>query len=100
MQAVQQNLGFGGAEIAGAAIPGQGGFHIAAHAAKVSMVEKDRVEGLAHPDRCLGFTGIGCPLIKQACRSEVARAEKNIAAGEERCELRGGEPRLYRRWVS
>ena len=46
-QAIQQDFGFCGTEIAGAAIPGQSHYHIAAHAAQVSAVEKARIVGFA-----------------------------------------------------
>ena len=87
-QALDQDVGVCSAEIARTAIPGQRGAPIAAHPGQVSVVEKNRVEGLPQPDRGLPVSRIGGVFVKKPRGREITLAEKNITARYERSDLR------------
>ena len=56
----------------------------------MGLIEEDWVKGLPEPERGLPVSGIGGALVKEARGGEIAFAEKCVAAGDERHDLRPG----------
>jgi len=78
----------GVSELARAAIPKSGLCRVSRVPANTGMGEKARIESCPEPQRRRPATRIGSPLVKQSSRRDVASAEKTIAAGYKRRDVR------------
>jgi hypothetical protein len=67
-------------EFTGALVPPQGPIQLAGDAANTCTAEKGGIEGRSQPPSGGPISSIRGPLIKKACRRDIARIEKLIAA--------------------
>lgn len=73
-------VGFGGAEIEGTAVPRSRLSGVALNVSEAGAAKVGRIEGCPEAKRRSPVSGSSSALVKQPCRSDIARAQAGVPA--------------------
>jgi hypothetical protein len=87
LKSLKQHFGFGGAEVAGSAVPKRGRSRVSTNAAETNAVEKTRIKRFPQPDRSEPVSRIDGAFIKKTSRGNIANAQKRIPSCQKRLPI-------------